>query len=60
MKITPLFTFLFTVALVPQSTFAEATWVSVVPSTTDPAIHQYNTPHWICVNREILLGQGTR
>jgi len=40
--------------------FAEATWVSVIPSETDPEIHQYNTPHWICVNREILLGQRTK
>ena len=60
MKIIPGLTFLFTVALVPSTMFAQATWVSVIPSATDPAIRQYNTPHWICVNREILLGQGTR
>ena len=39
---------------------AEATWVSVKPSETDPQIHRFDTPHWICVNREILLDQRER
>ena len=53
-------TLLGAVILFAPHLFAEATWVSVIPSETDPGIHQYNTPHWICVNREILLGQGTK
>jgi hypothetical protein len=32
------------------------TWVSVVPSQTDPRIHDFNTPHSICVDRDILVG----
>jgi hypothetical protein len=34
---------------------AEPTWVPVLPSASDPAIHRFNTPHWICVDRDLLL-----
>src|SRR6266852_6231223 len=34
---------------------AEVTTVSILPSATDPAIKTFNYPHWIYVDREILV-----
>src|SRR5260221_1580786 len=34
---------------------AEVTSFSVLPSATDPAIKTFNTPHWIYVNRDIVV-----
>jgi hypothetical protein len=36
--------------------FPAPTWVSVVPSQTDSRIHEFNTPHWLCVDRDVLAG----
>jgi hypothetical protein len=37
---------------------ADPTWVSIKPSQTDPQISAFNTPHWICVDPAILLGEN--
>lgn len=34
---------------------AEVTTVSILPSATDPAIKNFNNPHWIYVNRDIVV-----
>jgi len=36
---------------------AEVTTFPVVPSATDPAIKQFNDPHWIYVNHDLVVGQ---
>jgi hypothetical protein len=38
----------------------DVTWTSVLPSETDSKIQDFDTPHWICVNEDILLGQSTK
>jgi hypothetical protein len=35
----------------------EVTVVSILPSTTDPAIKTFDNPHWLYVNREIVVEQ---
>jgi hypothetical protein len=34
---------------------AEVTTVSILPSATDPAIKTFDSPHWIYVNRDIVV-----
>lgn len=34
---------------------AEVTSFSVIPSATDPAIKTFDSPHWIYVNREVVV-----
>jgi hypothetical protein len=33
----------------------DVTSFSILPSDTDPAIINFNNPHWICVNRKIVV-----
>ncbi len=34
---------------------AEVTTVSIIPSATDPAIRTFDSPHWIYVNRDLVV-----
>jgi hypothetical protein len=36
----------------------DPTWLTVLPHSTDPQIRNFNTPHWICVDHELLIGEG--
>lgn len=38
---------------------SEVTSFSVLPLVTDPAIKTFDSPHWIYVNREIVIEHKT-
>lgn len=49
-----LLTAFLSLAMVAQ---AEVTSFPIVPSATDPEIKQFNDPHWIYVNHDLVTGQ---
>jgi hypothetical protein len=45
---------------VTRESISDVTWASILPSETDSKIHDFNAPHWICVNENILLGKSAK
>ena len=47
------------VFLLATVAYAEVTTFPVIPSATDPEIKQFNEPHWIYLDREIVVDDKT-